>query len=66
LDWKHLDERFGGAICIPATCSSKIVPALMQQIFNGTDLVIARDYDQEAYCQIRENKMFSLADFAIM
>jgi hypothetical protein len=66
LDWKHLDERFGGAICIPASCSSKIIPALMQQIFNGTDLVMVRDYDQEAYCQIQENKKLQTIDYFTM
>jgi hypothetical protein len=62
-DWKEIDKRFGGAVCIPASCSSDIIPSLMKQIFNGTDLQLATDYQQEHYCQIREHKNMKIVDY---
>lgn len=60
--WKHLDTRFGGAVCIPAACSADFVPSLMKQIFNGSGLVLATDYDQNDYCQSRDVKEYKAID----
>lgn len=50
--WKSLDTRFGGAICIPSICvASETVADLMDTIFNGTDYVLATDYNQNDYCK---------------
>lgn len=54
--WKHLDIGFGGAVCIPSSCPSTIVESLMEQIFQGTDLVLAKDYDQSGYCKVESSR----------
>lgn len=39
---------------------------MMDQIFNGTDFKLANDYDQENYCQVRENKALKGIDYFAM
>lgn len=60
--WKNIDSRFGGAICIPESCSVDMIRLLMEQIFNGTDLEMATDYDQKNYCQVNDSKKFENID----
>jgi Nose resistant-to-fluoxetine protein, N-terminal domain len=49
--WKDLDKRFGGAICIPSTCSVEVIPVLMSKVFNSTDFRLAMDYNQRDFCK---------------
>lgn len=49
--WRHIDRRFGGAICIPASCPPEIVRALMTGMFDGTNFKLASDYNQSDYCK---------------
>lgn len=59
-DWKNLDTRFGGAVCIPSTCNSNIlVPKMMKVILNGTDYVMSDDYIQEDFCQVKKHFKFT-------
>lgn len=51
FEWKKLDERFGGAICIPASCSYETVKLIMEDVFHNTDLMLATDYDQKDFCK---------------
>lgn len=60
--WKHLSQRFSGAVCIPSSCSSSTVAMLMKHIFNGTDLRVAQDYQQSDFCQTRSTKKFQAID----
>ena len=54
--WKHLDSRFGGAVCIPSTCNPKtLIPQLMEQILNGTNYVMSTDYNQDEFCQVKKH-----------
>jgi hypothetical protein len=47
--WKKLDERFGGAVCLPESCESYDVKRIMRKLFSGSGLVVAEDYDQDGY-----------------
>lgn len=49
--WKNQNTRFSGAICIPSTCSPKFIENIASEIFDGTDLVLASDYDQSDFCK---------------
>lgn len=49
--WKHLDKRFGGAICLPQACAPKTVTKFLKKIFEISDFVIADDYEQADYCK---------------
>lgn len=51
FEWKSLNTRFGGAACVPSSCSSEIVKNLVEEIFSGTDLVLASDYNQTNFCK---------------
>jgi hypothetical protein len=61
-----MDERFAGAICLPASCSSEIVVLLMKRIFTETDFSLTMDYDQEAFCQVRETKKLKFVAYIAM
>lgn len=52
-DLKHIDRRFGAAICIPSICKTEIIPQLMKQIFQDTNFILAEDYNQEDFCQVK-------------
>lgn len=61
-DLKHIERRFGGAICIPSVCSaSDFVPRLMKQIFDGTNLVYSSDYNQDEFCQMKQEFSVNLS-----
>lgn len=49
--WKNQNTRFSGAICIPSTCSPNFIEAIVKEIFYGTDLVLAADYNQTDFCK---------------
>lgn len=56
--WKHLNERFGGAICLPAAC--KPVKTILHFLLNGSDFNIAEDYEQADYCKtLQTSRTFS-------
>lgn len=63
-EWKDMDKRFGGAVCVPASCSAEMIGPLMNDIFKGKDLKISLEYDQEDFCQTREEKSFKVIDLA--
>jgi hypothetical protein len=50
-NWKNLNRRFAGSICIPNTCTAQNVNDLMREVLNGSDFTQANDYDQSKYCQ---------------
>ncbi|KAG5675344.1 hypothetical protein PVAND_005254 [Polypedilum vanderplanki] len=54
-DWKNMDRKFGGAICIPQSCTVENVRQIMKEVFNETDFVQTEDYDQKNYCQKTRN-----------
>lgn len=49
--WKRLDQSFGGAVCIPSTCSSTTARQLMKNMLNRTSYKVVDDYDQNMYCK---------------
>ena len=60
IGWKHLDERFGAAICLPQNCAAKAVRNFLKILFEISDFVIADDYEQTDYCKtIHETKNLS-------
>jgi hypothetical protein len=65
-EWKELDRRYVGAICMPASCSADTVRALMDHIFKGTKLQVTSDYDQENFCQAQEEKTIRFIDCVSM
>lgn len=60
-----MSKRFGGAICIPSTCSSELARTLMYHIFNETDLILAEDYNQNNYCQSSDSDVNRTIDYFI-
>lgn len=50
-NWKNMENRLGGAICIPSSCPSEVVKPLMDQMFDGTSYEMATDYDQAKSCK---------------
>lgn len=66
--WKNMDKRFSGAVCIPASCSgSEIIPKLMQNIFIGRNLTLSKDdFNQDDFCQTREKKSLKAVDYLAM
>lgn len=58
--WKHLDKRFGGAICLPQACAPKTVTKFLKILFETSDFGIADDYEQADYCKISQtNRVLS-------
>jgi len=49
--WKHIDQRFAGAVCIPSACPAEVARELIDQLFKGTDLRVVEDYNQGDYCK---------------
>ncbi|XP_070509072.1 regulator of hypoxia-inducible factor 1-like [Chironomus tepperi] len=49
--WKRLDERFGGAVCLPESCGSDDVKRILKKLFGVSGLVLAEDYSQDGYCK---------------
>lgn len=63
-EWKNMDMRFGGAVCVPASCSTEMISQLMVEIFKGKNLTLSTDYEQEDFCQTRESKPLKVVDQA--
>ena len=61
--WKRQDERFGGAICVPSSCSAGDIQELMEVLFKDEDLAYAADYDQNHFCVKSEQKFSTGAAF---
>ena len=54
--WKDANTRLFGSLCIPSICDeNKLVPKLMETIFNGTKYVMSSDYNQDDFCQTKKN-----------
>jgi hypothetical protein len=66
LEWKNRERRFAGAICIPVSCPSSTVSSLMQHLFDGTDLKMSTDYNQENFCKFRQTNNLQVIDYATM
>jgi hypothetical protein len=49
--WKHIDERFGSAICLPQKCSGEDVRKVIRFLLIDTNFEIANDYKQEDFCK---------------
>jgi hypothetical protein len=49
--WKHLDRRFGGAVCLLAACLPEIVKEVLSYQLLETEFQIADDYNQADYCK---------------
>lgn len=63
--WNNLNKRLAGAVCVPASCSSEFVETLADYIFNGTGLIMAKDYNQNKYCQTAETGLNSTIDYIV-
>jgi Nose resistant-to-fluoxetine protein, N-terminal domain len=61
--WKDMDKRFGGAICIPLSCSPEAIPALMSEILKETEFQLSTDYNQRDFCKISVNEPTSSDKF---
>ncbi|KAG5675343.1 hypothetical protein PVAND_005253 [Polypedilum vanderplanki] len=53
---KNINERFGGAICIPDTCTGENVRNLMTKFFEKSEFEQSMDYDQSYYCQHKKTR----------
>jgi hypothetical protein len=59
---KFIDQRFGGAICIPSICTEiDFIPRLMKKLFDGTNFIYADDYDQNNFCQVKNSFSVNLS-----
>lgn len=47
--WEKLNERFGGAICLPQSCMHDDIFEVMEVFFFNTTLKVSRD--QEILCK---------------
>jgi hypothetical protein len=52
----NINERFGGAICIPDSCTAENVRELMSSVLAGSDFVQSSDYDQGDHCQHKKTR----------
>jgi hypothetical protein len=53
--WRNLNERFGGAVCLPAACSPEVVREFLSFWLVETGYKVADDYDQGGYCKTAES-----------
>jgi hypothetical protein len=53
--WRGLSNRFGGAICLPSSCSGDDAEELVDAMFDGSDFMLTRDYDQSKFCHGPKN-----------
>lgn len=60
VEWQKMDTRAAGTLCVPASCNATVVMKLMTRIFIGTNLTIAKDYNQEKVCKSYETTNYSL------
>ena len=54
--WTKINERIGGAICVPASCTADDIKKIMNYAFENTDMAYSTDYDQEFLCVKSEQK----------
>jgi hypothetical protein len=52
--WNHMDERFGGAICLPASCKPETVKKILFFLLERSDYKVAEDYEQADYCKTKK------------
>jgi hypothetical protein len=55
--WRELNERFGGAVCLPSSCTVEDIDDVMVAVFNGSDFMLTRDYDQSQFCHDHSSDM---------
>ena len=56
-NWTTPDVSFGGAVCIPNMCNVDIIKDISDQLFNGTNMKLSTDYNQNEFCQIKEKSI---------
>jgi hypothetical protein len=56
--WKKMNERFGGAICVPDSCTASDVRNLMKVVLSDSDYEQTDDYEQSRFCQSNKKKEF--------
>jgi hypothetical protein len=56
--WKKMNERFGGAICVPDSCTAENVRDLMKVVLSDSDYEQTDDYEQSRFCQSNTMKQF--------
>lgn len=66
IQWKNLNERFGGAICVPDSCNVNDVKKIINGFFNGSSLVYADDYDQGNFCKGASDEINWMIIFVIV
>lgn len=64
--WKHLDSRFGGAVCLPSTCSDDVVSVIVRRFLNVTDYELATDYNQRDFCKTSNLAFFPSKSFVLL
>jgi hypothetical protein len=58
--WKKMDVRFGGAVCVPDSCTADDVRDLVSEVFADSDFEQTYEYDQSRFCQSNKKKEFEL------
>jgi hypothetical protein len=57
--WKHLNTRFGGAACLPASCTPEEVRKVLSFALSQTNFELASDYNQADYCKSESSETAS-------
>jgi Nose resistant-to-fluoxetine protein, N-terminal domain len=50
-EWQSLFEGFGGAICLPSTCSSETTRELIESLLSGSEYEVAHEYEHDGFCK---------------
>jgi hypothetical protein len=65
LGWKKLNRRFGGAVCLPSSCSPANVKSILNILLKETGFKVANDYDQSDYCK-RLNPREKMSKYSVL
>jgi hypothetical protein len=65
--WKNINKRFGGAICLPESCTVEDIEEILEQVLKESDYMQANYYDQKEYCQksSRSRKIDPMSIFSL-
>lgn len=66
LKWNNVDKTFGGAVCVPSVCGSDFIKTLVTYMFNGTNLTLTTDYNQDDFCQVQKSVELSFSQNVTM
>jgi hypothetical protein len=64
--WKDLDVRSGVGVCFPASCSPYDIREIVSELLDGTDLKVARDYNQADYCKKAQSFEFGFVELSMI